>query len=230
VTEARVTSGPFALEILGAGGWQMLACERAALEGLLNQLKPELAIEIGTARGGSLRCLARHSAEVHSFDLEHPGDLRELENVTLHSGDSHELLPALLADLQGAGRNVDFVLVDGDHAAAGVARDVDALLSSGALRSTVILAHDAANDEVRAGLDAVEYDAYGKVAMVDLDFLAGHLSSGGPYANQLWGGFGLIVVVEHVPAPPIVGRSDTYSAFELFRMARERLLESPWKP
>ena len=36
------------------------------------QLQPELAIEIGTAEGGSLRRVAHHSTHVHSFDLVEP--------------------------------------------------------------------------------------------------------------------------------------------------------------
>ncbi len=43
--------------------------ERFALEGILESLKPRLAIEIGTAQGGSLRRIAAHAEEVHSFDI-----------------------------------------------------------------------------------------------------------------------------------------------------------------
>ena len=49
--------------------WQMAPGERAAIEGLLAQIEPALAIEIGTAQGGSLRRIAHYSAEVHAFDL-----------------------------------------------------------------------------------------------------------------------------------------------------------------
>src|SRR5438445_13898392 len=98
--------------------------ERAALEGVLSQLKPALSFEIGTAEGGSLRCIARHSAEVHSFDLVAPEhDVASSANVILHTGDSHELLPAELARCAEPGRNLDFVLVDGDPSAEGGRRD-----------------------------------------------------------------------------------------------------------
>jgi hypothetical protein len=223
VTEAGATAGPLALEILGADAWQMVAGERAVLEGLLNQQRPALAIEIGTAGGGSLRCIARHAQEVHSFDLEHPAQLESLDNVTLHTGDSHRLLAPVLADFERAGRNVDFVLMDGDHGTAAVAAEMTVLLSSGALRSTLILAHDAANEEVRAGLEQVDYSAFGKVAMVELDLVAGHLSREGTFAGQLWGGFGLVVVLEPVAGPPMTGRADLHSPFELFQLAREQL-------
>jgi len=80
--------------------------------------------------------------------------------VHLHTGDSHVLLPELLARFTAEGRNVDFALVDGDHSSEGVRRDVEALLCSPAVRSTFIIAHNTGNEIVRAGLDAVRYDAW----------------------------------------------------------------------
>ncbi len=47
---------------------QMAHGERFAIEGLLTVLEPDLALETGTAEGGSLRRLAAHSREVHAFE------------------------------------------------------------------------------------------------------------------------------------------------------------------
>jgi hypothetical protein len=44
--------------LLHAPDWQMRIGERAAVEGLLAQVVPRLAIEIGTAAGGSLDRIA----------------------------------------------------------------------------------------------------------------------------------------------------------------------------
>ena len=55
-----------------ANPWQMSFGERAAIEGVLAQLRPQLAIEIGTAEGGSLERIAAHSERVISFDLVEP--------------------------------------------------------------------------------------------------------------------------------------------------------------
>jgi hypothetical protein len=207
--------------------WQMSWGERAALEGLLAGLRPRLAIEIGTAEGGSLKRIAAHSGEVHSFDLVDPApDVAALGNVRFHRGDSHELLPALLAELERAGRNVDFVLVDGDHSADGVRRDLEDLLRSGAARDTAILIHDTTNDEVRRGLDAVPYEELTSVVHVDLDFVPGYLAREEPFRHQLWGGLGLVLVDAARPreagAPVRQGRF--YPAFELFRAARDAVL------
>src|SRR3954453_22220615 len=93
-------------QLLRDSEWQMSFGERAALEGLLAQVKPALAIEIGTAEGGSLERRAVYSERVHSFDLNFdlmPQDRRDaLHNVPFHPGDSHVLLPELLKELTDA--------------------------------------------------------------------------------------------------------------------------------
>ncbi|HSZ70431.1 MAG TPA: class I SAM-dependent methyltransferase [Solirubrobacteraceae bacterium] len=184
-----------ALPMLAGNPWQMSYGERAALEGVVSQLRPTLALEIGTAEGGSLRRIAAHSEEVHSFDLVPPSaELASLENATFHTGDSHALLPQTLNDLSAAGRSIDFVLIDGDHSAEGVRQDLEAVLSSPALARAVVLLHDTMNPEVRRGIMAVHMSAYEKVALVDLDFVPGYLARREPYRLQLWGGLGMVVV------------------------------------
>ena len=93
---AQLNDGPNLedLAMLSAGPWQMTIGERAGLEGVLAQLRPRLAIEIGTAEGGSLTRVAAYSDEVHSFDLVDPRlPVAELDHVHLHIGDGHLLLP-----------------------------------------------------------------------------------------------------------------------------------------
>jgi hypothetical protein len=190
---------PVELPLLADPIWQMTYGERAAFQGVLEELRPALAIEIGTAEGASLRRIAALSGEVHSFDLVEP-QLDLPEHVTLHTGDSHALLPEVLAALAAEGRNVDFVLVDGDHSAEGAQQDLEDLLDSDAIRETVIIAHDTANERVRAGLDAVDYDAYEKVRAVELDMVPGHLGAE-KFPGELWGGLGLVVVSASDPRP-----------------------------
>jgi hypothetical protein len=181
---------PLPLDLFVRSDWQMAAGERAAIEGVLSLLKPSLAIELGTARGGSLHCIAAHSAEVHSFDFD-PQVSDVPEHVTLHRGDSHELLPRLLRRLEQEGRSVDFALIDGDHSAAGVRRDLHDLLSSPAVEQTVILLHDTGNEEVRAGLAELDYDGFEKVAYVDLSFVDLNRPNG--VLREHWGGLGIVV-------------------------------------
>ncbi len=200
--------------------------ERAALEGVLAQLQPTLSIEIGTAEGGSLRRIAAHSSEVHSFDLVQPdASIEKLSNVTLHTGDSHVMLAEFLKELTRAGRVVDFALVDGDHTAEGVRADLDALLASPAVKRSVILIHDTANEIVREGLERVRYADYPTVSFQDLDFVPGHLSDGGPFHHQLWGGLGLVVMDDSSAVASGANdlRTGLYSSFELFAAMRTAL-------
>src|SRR5690348_6240653 len=79
---APLAGGP--LPLTHDAGWQMSFGERAALEGVLAQLRPRLAVEIGTAEGGSLERIAAYSEEVHSIDLTHEPVTRALpDHVTL---------------------------------------------------------------------------------------------------------------------------------------------------
>ncbi len=203
--------------------------ERAALIGLAGQLRPKLAIEIGSSAGGGLLALLPHCEELHSFDLEPPtvDGVADQPKLTLHTGDSHELLPEALAGFSAAGRTVEFALVDGDHSAEGVERDMVDLLGSDAVSDTVILAHDAANGEVRRGLEAVDLGAYPKVAFVDLDFVSGSIVRHGAFAEEMWGGLALILVDGRRTDgsdPPF--HQTRYSAFELLSEAWHQRMTS----
>jgi hypothetical protein len=173
--------------------WQMSQGEQAAIDGLLQRLRPKLAIELGTAEGACARHLAARVEELHVFDLQ-PPKLQMPANVVVHVGDSHETLPPLLAELAERGRNVDFALVDGDHSPAGVRRDVEDLLDSPALGRSVIAIHDVANERVRLGLDAIRFAAWPKVAYVHLDWIPGQLFREPALEHELWYGIGLVVV------------------------------------
>jgi hypothetical protein len=211
--------------VLADPEWQMHYGERFALEGLLTTLKPALSIEIGRAEGGSLRRIAAHSGHVHSFDLvEESSTLRgDVDNVTFHTGDSSVQVPETLAELAAAGRSVDFALVDGDHSAEGVRRDADALLASPACRTTAIVFHDAANDDVRAGLEAVGFADHPKVALAMLDFVPGFLVEHGVYRHHIWNGLGLVVLSEGRSAAPIT-EAWRYDAAALQRRIRDILM------
>ncbi|MGI8557048.1 MAG: class I SAM-dependent methyltransferase [Solirubrobacteraceae bacterium] len=187
------------LEIFEDPVWQMSLGERAAVEGILAQLRPKLAVEIGSMEGACLARIAAYSQEAHSFDLN-PPSLPKADNVTLHTGDSHELLPAFLGELAQQDRNVDFVMVDGDHTPEGVRRDIEDLLDSAAVARTVILIHDTANERVRRGVDAVRFAAWPKVAHVELDWIPGQLFAEPELRNELWYGIGLVIVDVARPA------------------------------
>ena len=182
------------LEILTAGDWAMTYGDRFALEGVLTATRPRLAIEIGTAQGGSLRRLAAHSDEVHAIDVVRDERLSLPPNASFHQGKSSDVLPSLLEAFAKQGRDVDFVLVDGDHAAAAVRADLELLLGSPAVERTVILLHDSFSPWVREGIEAAAPTAHAKVALCQLDLVCGGVWGGGPFENQMWGGFALVLV------------------------------------
>jgi Methyltransferase domain len=182
------------IDIFARREWQMSLGERAAMEGLLAQLSPDLSLEIGTAEGGSLARIAAHSTEVHAVDLSRDLLVKQPPNATFHEGDSKVILPQLLAGFADEGRNVDFALVDGDHTREGVSADLTALLESPAVGRTVLLAHDSFNPDVRSGIEAVAPQDHPKVIGCDLDFLPGRMAKLKPFTDQLLGGFALIVV------------------------------------
>ena len=212
---AKYTRAVTMSRFLTRGEWLMLPGERAALEGVLSFVHPGLSIEIGTHTGGSLERLSAHSDAVHAFDLVlHPSVTPDrFPNVTFHVGDSHELLPTVLDELARVRKNVDFVLVDGDHRAEGVRQDLADLLSSPCLRETVVLLHDTLNESVRAGLEQVDFSAFANVRFVDLDFIQGRVMREGPQQDELWYGLGLVVTGV---GPWNSDWPDTYAASEVY--------------
>ena len=208
--------------------WQMSSGEQAAIAGLLGRLEPKLALEIGTAEGAGARRLAEQVGELHCFDLA-PPKLELPENVTVHVGDSHELLPQALARFVEEGRNVDFVIVDGDHSASGVRQDIEDLLDSPAVGRTAIVIHDTANERVRSGLDAVRFAAWPKVAHVHLDWIPGQLFREPGLENELWYGLGLVVVDSARTAynDGEVIEERYFPAAPVLHEGREALLRSP---
>ena len=193
--------------------------ERATLVGVLSAVRPELSMTIGSHRGGSLGPVSLYSVEVHAFDRFRHDDLRSsrFPNVTFHIGDSHELLPALLNRLETAGRNVDFALIDGDHSALGVRKDLEDLLSSPSCSRTAILLHDTLNKRVRIGLEQIDFASFAAVQLVDLDFVPGRVMLEGKNKDELWTGLGLVLtghgVANEVRWPRMYSASEVYEAF-----------------
>lgn len=202
----RVAAYPCAVldtPLFKSDAWQMSFGERAAVEGVLAEVRPRLALEIGTAQGGSLDRIAAHSEEVHTIDLEPPAGLPD--NVTAHAGDSLEVVPKLLEGFAAEGRNVDFVLVDGDHSTDGARADLENLLASPAVGRTAILMHDTMFPPTRRGLDAALGSGAEGVVYADLDFVCGFVGRRADIAGEPWGGLGLVVVDREAAEPWVDG-------------------------
>jgi cephalosporin hydroxylase len=202
--------------------------ERAAFEGILAQLRPALAVEIGTAEGGSLERIAAYSAEVHSIDVTHEPVTRKLPpHVELHTGPSQAVLPPLLRSFVGEGRQVDFALVDGDHSYEGVRADLMCLLDSPVTSRSVILVHDTMNAEIRGGIESLKLDSYPKVVYYELDFMPGYMYRDGACHGAIWGGLGLVLTdLDRSPGYPLGPRQTRYyEPFPLWQRQRRDMLE-----
>jgi hypothetical protein len=175
--------------------WQMTNCERFSLQDLLRRIKPEVAVEIGTYRGGSLQVIAHFAKRVISVDIDPSVPERlagRFPNVTYRVGDSKEVLPAVIDSLNAEGANVGFFLIDGDHSTKGVRRDVETVLRYRPKGPCVIIMHDSFNPACREGIRTADWAVSPHVQWVDLDFVPGiyhqHAYDTAD-ARSMWGGF-----------------------------------------
>lgn len=180
--------------------WQMTSCERFALQNLLSRLRPSLSLEIGTYLGGSLQALSRFSDAVISVDID-PGVEERLAgkfpNVRFVAGDSSRCLPDLVRDLNARKQPVGFILVDGDHSAAGVRRDIEALLELQPLQQLVIIMHDSFNPHCREGMRTAGWAKSPFVQHVELDFIPGiyhYHAHDTAEPRSMWGGFACAIL------------------------------------
>lgn len=181
--------------------WSMELGERFALWGLLQAIRPQCAIEVGTFRGGSLEVIAEASDHVFSLDCN-PDHHRDLEgrfpNVDFITGHSHRTLPPLIEHLQTQRTDLDFVLVDGSHATDAVVRDITNMLAFTPLRRDLhVVMHDSLMPSVRSAFRQVDWHGYPHVHAVEFDFVTGILHSAGTVPRlrgRLCGGLALAVV------------------------------------
>lgn len=137
----------------------MTHAERLCLYTLIFTLRPKRYLEIGTFQGGSALIVA---AAMNALDYAGrmvcvdpkpqitPEHWQQIEaRATLLAGYSPQILPQAMA---AAGGLFDFVLIDGDHTAAGVIRDANGVLPFVGV-GAYLLFHDCFSSEVGQGID-----------------------------------------------------------------------------
>lgn len=176
--------------------WEMENAEKTALYAVLESTTPKISIEIGTKKGGSLQLISAMSDLVYCLDIDE--EVRNLEtsfkNVDFRIGDSKLTLPKLLSELYAEGLQPDFILIDGDHSGEGVKQDILNILKFNFSRPVAILMHDSFNPECRAGMLGVNYEDFCSVKIVDLNFVRGVYAPTTLTKNEMWGGFGFILI------------------------------------
>lgn len=156
--------------------WQMTRCEKYAFNKILEHANPEIALEIGTYKGGSLQVIAKVAQKVFSLDINSKSQdaLKPLfKNVEFLSGDSKTLLPTLLARLETDRAPLGFVFIDGDHSTEGVRADINAVLRFKPNRPIFVVFHDSFNPECRSGILTADWHGCPYVHYVEIDFIPG---------------------------------------------------------
>ena len=176
--------------------WQMSPEERVALIDTLSKTRPEVAIEIGTFKGGSLQAVQAFAKETYSIDINDEPRLRlgaKFPNVHFLVGSSTKVLPELLDKLDSENKKLGVILVDGDHSKKGVQTDLHTILSYPHKHPLTILAHDCFNPQCRSGILSLDYTKYNSVQAVEIDYVLGNkVKVRG--LTELWGGFAKISI------------------------------------
>lgn len=178
--------------------WQMHDSERIALLGVLSKLRPDIAVEVGTFRGGSLSLIRQYARRVFSIDIDPNVASRYsfMENVTFLTGSSSIVLPQLISELNFSGLSPSFFLIDGDHSSEGVRGDLESLLDYKPSLPTVVMMHDMGNPECRKGALSVNWSRSPHVHSVDLDFVPGRIvEHSGSGSGEVWGGLGIVLML-----------------------------------
>jgi len=184
VTRSKYTRLPNCLNELLFGeyieDWLMTQQERMALINLLDRIKPECSIEIGTLHGGSLSAISKFSQKVYALDCD-PSCKERLSgifpNVELITGYSNDTLPPLLDNLQQMGVPVEFVLIDASHTTEGVKQDIENLIKYVPLKPLYIAIHDSFMPECRKGMLDADWASSPYVHFVEIDFIPGRFNS-----------------------------------------------------
>jgi hypothetical protein len=178
--------------------WQMTGAERCTLIMLLNHRRPECAIEIGTADGGSLSVLSHFAKKVYSLDFD-PSCCDRLghkfDNVEFITGRSQDTLAPLLKRLRESGTHIGFILIDGDHTMEGVREDIEIILRIKPTELLFIVMHDSFNPDCRAGILSAPWQSSPYVHFVEVDFVPGFFCSQPELFKQMWAGFALALML-----------------------------------
>jgi cephalosporin hydroxylase len=206
--------------------WMMSNWEKHTFISVLQALKPEAAIEIGNAKGGSLQVLNKLVPNVYAIDIEpeiHQNLKPQFPDVNFLTGSSLEILPELLKKIRSQGIKLGFILIDSDHTTEGVRADINTILKNYTpVCRLVILLHDSFNPHCRKGILTADWKENPYVHLVDTDYIPGtyidDIYNNHIQKKSMWGGFALAVL------EPYPRKSDL-----IIRQSVERLYRQTYK-
>lgn len=178
--------------------WQMSKSERASIFFLINQLKRKKnAIEIGSYCGGLLNNLSKEFENVYSVDIDHSliENKEGLKNIEYILGDSKETLPKLISDINLKEKEINFILIDGDHEYETVYQDIQNILNIKPQGDLILLLHDSWYSGVRQAINDTNWESNPYISYIDTDFCTGDLMWS-DYRNEYLyvGGLALIIM------------------------------------
>jgi hypothetical protein len=211
--------------------WQMSRAEKYALIQVLETLKPEVSIEIGTFQGGSLQVISHFSREVYSLDISKaPSKLlsSQFSNVIFKIGNSYEILNEIFEEIEKSGKKLEFILVDGDHSKNGVYKDLEAILNYPHKNKLTIIMHDSFNPQCRAGIKAIDFTSNKSVAYAELDYITGSYSPNDNFL-EMWGGFALVQLNPNFQGPKVTLLESQRNLFRLAHVFSKHIIKDRLK-
>jgi hypothetical protein len=210
----------------------MQASEKAALAGILSTIRPKLSIEVGIYWGGSLSLTARYVDKVIAIDIdaEVTSRFEVAANIDIRIGGSLDILPKVLSEISAAQQPLSFVLIDADHSAEGVRRDIEMILTYSPIVPMVILMHDSGNPACREGILTANWEANPHVQSVEIDFVPGQVieHSVTETSAEIWGGMALAYLTPERRASGVyIGQSARTSIQALHSFCRNMTASSP---
>jgi Methyltransferase domain len=175
--------------------WQMMTWERIGLTGVLSRIQAKGAIEVGVYYGGSLSLTSQYVEKIIAIDID-PNVTRRFvkpDNAEIWIAPSVDAIPKAFTRFNELKMPVNFILVDADHSASAVKRDLELILQYQPTEPLFIMMHDSGNQETRRGILSVDWEKNRFLQFVELDFIPGqiieHTVKGS--RGEVWGGLAL---------------------------------------
>lgn len=196
--------------------WLMSPSTRCTLAFILQSLKPECSIEVGTYNGGSLAILSDFSKKVYSLDInpsiKNLGD--KFKNVEFLVGDSQVTFPQLLKKIEMSKAKLSFVLLDGDKTTKSICGDINHLLEYTPQVPLVVLMHDCFNPLIRKGIYGAKWKECRHVHYLEMDFVCGVFHEKNPISREMWGGFSLALLLPEKREKELIINADQELLFK----------------
>lgn len=197
--------------------WIMHEAERVMILSMLRQLRPQVAIDCGTAQGGSLSAISKYAKKVYTLD--HDPACKEqfcddYPNAEFIPGDVNQTLPRLMAQINDKNENLEFVLLDAQHNTEGVRNEINALLGYKPRHHLFIFIHDSFAPLCREGILSADWERCPWAHFVELDFVNGVFDCRGDGKGSMTCGLAFALLRNEPRAEPLTIHQKSRGYFE----------------